>query len=90
MYTDHSNVACDIFSVISRSVRVEARCSLGRDVIGWRQSHTTSGTVCDNILVRQFAQGDNGLLAGDDPVLDPSSTEYDMEMRREAEEKQLH
>jgi len=36
-YTDLSNVACDILSIISHGVRVEGSISLGRDVIGWRQ-----------------------------------------------------
>ena len=36
-YADLSNVGCDIFSIIPHSVGVEARVSLGRDVVGWRQ-----------------------------------------------------
>jgi len=35
-YTDLSNVGRDIFSIICRGAGVEASCSLGRDVIGWR------------------------------------------------------
>ena len=41
-------------------------------------------------MVTQFARANHGLLAGDDPVLDPTSTDNDMEMKREAEEKKLH
>jgi len=59
-------------------------------VIGWRQLKTTGETLCEKVVVRQFARANNGLLAGDDPVLDPSSTDNDMEIKREAEEKKLH
>ena len=40
-YTNPSNVARDIFSILPHGVGVEASFSLGRDVIGWRQSKTT-------------------------------------------------
>jgi hypothetical protein len=89
-YADLSKVARDIFSIIPHSVGVEARFSLGRDVNRWRQSITTDETLCEKVVVRQFAWANNGLLAGDDPVLDPSCTDNDMEMKREAEEKKLH
>jgi len=86
---DLSNVACDIFSIIHHGVGAEASFSLGRDVIRWRQSKTTGETLHEKVVVRQFAQANSGLLAGDDPVLDPSSTDNYMEMKREAEEKKL-
>jgi len=54
-YADHSNVAPNIFSIIPHGVGVEASFSLGRDVIGWRQSKTTRGTLRDQVVVRQFA-----------------------------------
>ena len=44
-YADLSNVARDIFSIIPHGVGVEASFSLGRDVIGWRQSQTTGKTL---------------------------------------------
>jgi len=44
-YTDLSNVARNIFSIIPHGVGVEASFSLGRDVIGWRQSNTTGKTI---------------------------------------------
>jgi len=69
---------------------VEASFSLGQDVIGWRQSKTTGETLREEVVVRQFAWANSRLLAGDDPVLDPDSTDNDMEMKREAEEKKLH
>jgi hypothetical protein len=54
-YADLSNVARDIFSIIPHGVGVEARFSLGRDDIGWRQSKTTGETVHEKVVVRQFA-----------------------------------
>jgi len=89
-YADLSNVARDIFSIRPHDVGVEASFSLWRDVIEWRQLKTTGETLCETVVVRQFARANSGLLAGDDPVLDPDSTDNDMEMKREAEEKMLH
>jgi len=89
-YADLSNVARDIFSIIPHGVRVEASFSLGRDVIGWRQSKTTGETVRKKVVVRQFARANNGILAGTDPELDTTNTENDSEMKKEAEEPKLH
>jgi len=89
-YTDLSNVTCDIFSITPHSVTVEVRVSLGRDQIGWRQSKTTAKTVFTEVAVRQFARANTRLLAGDDPVSDKSSTDNDIEMKRDVEEKKLH
>ena len=50
-YADLSNVACDIFSIIPHGVGVEAKLSLGRDVIGWRQSETTVRTRREKVVV---------------------------------------
>jgi len=89
-YTNLSNVARDIFSIIPHSVGVEASVSLGRDVIGWRQSKTTGETLREKVVLRQFGRANNGLLACDDPELDSTSADHDMEMKREAEQKKLH
>jgi len=89
-YADLSNVAHDLFSIIPHGVGVEASFSLWRDVIGWRQSKTTGETLREKVLLRLFAQANTGLLAGDDPVVDSNSTDNDMGMKREAEEKKLH
>jgi len=89
-YTDLPNVACGIFSIIPYSVGVEASFSLGQDVIGWRQLKTTGETLCDEVVVRQFTRANDGLLAGNNPVLDPTSSDNDMEMKREVEQKKLH
>jgi len=83
-------VARDIFSTTPHGVRVEASFSLGRDVIEWRQSKTTVETLCEKVVVRQFAQAHNGILAGTDPELDTTNTENDAEMKKEAEERKLH
>jgi len=89
-YADISNVARDIFSIIPHGVGVEASFSLGRDVIGWRQSKTTGETLHENVVVRQFARANKGILAGTDPELDTTNTEHDSEMKKEADERQLH
>jgi len=83
-------VARDIFSIIPHGVGVEASCSLGRDVIGWRQSRTTGETIREKVVVRQFAQANNGILAGTDPELHTTNTENDSEIKKEAEEMMLH
>jgi len=89
-YADLSNVARDIFSIIPHGVWVEASFSLGRDVIGWRQSKTTGETLGEKVVVRQFARANNGILAGTDPELDTKNTENDLEMKKEVEERKLH
>ena len=87
---DLCNVARDIFSIILHGDGVEASVSLGRDVIGWRQSKTTGETLRKQLFVRQFARANNGILAGTDPELDTSNTENDSEMKKEAEERKFH
>jgi len=89
-YPDLSNVARDLFSIIPHGVGVEASFSLGGDVMGWRQLKTTGKTLHETVVVRQYARANSRLLAGDDPVLVPNSTENDMELKREVEEKKLH
>jgi len=54
-YADLSNVARDVFSIIPHGVGVGASSSLGRDVIGWRQSKTTGETLHEKVVVMQFA-----------------------------------
>jgi hypothetical protein len=89
-YADLRNVARDRFSIIPHGVGVEASVSLGRDVIGWRQSKTTGETHRAKVVVGQFAGANNGMLAGTDPELDTTNTEHDSEMKKEAEERKLH
>jgi len=78
-YADLSNVARDIFSIIRRGVEVEASFSIGRDVIGWRQSETTGETLLERVIVREFARANDRIFAGADPSLDTTNTENDME-----------
>jgi hypothetical protein len=89
-YADLSNMARNIFSIIPHGVGVEARFSLGRDGIGWRQSKTTGETLCKNVIIRQFARANNGILAATDPKLDTMNTENNSEMKKEAEKRKLH
>jgi hypothetical protein len=89
-YADLSNVARNIFSVIPHGVGVAVSFSLGRDVIGWRQSKTTGKTLREKVVVRQFASANNAILAGTDLELDPTKTENDSEMKNEVEARKLH
>jgi len=90
MYTDLSNVAGDIFSIIPHGVPMEASLSLGRDVIAWRQSKTTGKTLRQKVVVRQFAQANNVILVGTDPELDTINTDNALEMKKEVEDRKLH
>jgi len=87
MYPDLSNMAHDIFSIITHGVRTEASRSHWRDLIRRMQSKTTGETLRKKVVVRQFTWANNALLAGDDPVVDANSTHNDLEMMIEAEEK---
>jgi len=80
----------DISSIIPHGVGVHTSLSLGRDVIGWRQSKTTGETLHETVIERQFARANNGIVAGTDPELDSTNTEIDSEMKKEAEERTLH
>jgi len=71
--TDLTNVARDIFSIIPYGVGVEASFSLGRDVINRRQSPTTGETHRENIVVWQFAQANDRILASTDLELDTTT-----------------
>jgi len=88
-YGDLTHLARDIFFIIPNGVGLEASFSFVRDVIGWRLSKTTSETLCAKVFLRQFARANNGILAGDNWTLDAMNTENDLEMKREAEERQL-
>jgi len=89
-YADLLNAARYILSIIPHGVGVEDSSSHRRDVIGWRQSITTGGTLREKVVLRWFAQADNRILAGNDPVLDSNSPDNVMEMKREVEETKLH
>jgi len=80
----------DISSIIPHCVQVEANFSLGRDVIGCRQSKTRGETLWQHVIERLCAQPNNGILAGADPELDTTGTENDSEMKKEVEQTTLH
>jgi len=87
---DLSNVAHDIFSIIPHGVGVEASFLLSRDVIGWRQSKTTGETIRKKVIVRQFADANEGILSGGDPAVDTRNTENNSQMKNEAVQCILH
>jgi len=89
-FADLPNVARHIFSIIPHGVGVEANFSLGRDVIGWRQSKTTGKTLREKVVVRQSARANNRIFAGIDPELHTTNTQNDSKMKKEAEERKLH
>jgi len=89
-YTDLSNVAHDIFSIIQHGVGVEAGFSLGRDVIGWRQSQTTGRTFREEVDARLCTWANTRRLASNNPALDMMNTENNSEMKTEVEESKFH
>jgi len=74
MYANLFNVARDIFSIIPHGVGVEASFSLGQGVIVGRQSKTTCEMLRENVIVRQFARANHGIMAGDCTALDTAAT----------------
>jgi len=89
-HADLSNVARDMFSMIHYGVGVEASFSLGRDVIGWRQSKPTGKTLREKLIVRQVARANIGIFAGMDLELGTRNTENNSEMKKEAEKRKLY
>jgi len=89
-YADLSNVACNIFSIIPHGVRVEASFSLGRDVIGWRQSKPSGESLREKVVIRQFARAINEILPETDQVFDTTTTEHGSEMKKVVDERKLH
>jgi len=88
-YTDLFNGALDILSIIPHAVWVVASFSLGWDVIVWRQSSIPGEILPEQVMLWQFAAANTRLLAGDNPALDTTSTEHDMEMKWEVEQMML-
>jgi len=41
-------------------------------------------TIHDNVSVSEFARVNTGILAGDDPALDSTNPENELQMKREA------
>ena len=69
---------------------MEASVSLGRDVIGWRQSITSSKTLPKIVVVREFADANDGILTRANPELDTTNTENDTEMKKAVEQRTFH
>jgi len=79
-----------MISIIPYGVGAEACSSLGQDVIRWRQSKTRGETLREKVDVRQFARTNTGILAGTDLDMDNPNTERYSELKKQAEERQLH
>jgi len=88
-YIDFSNVACDILSIIAHGVGVEASCSLGKIVIGWRlvKNHrrTLHELCCTAVGLSQQLQFGRRYQ-----VSDTTNTKDDLKMKKEVEEMKLH
>jgi len=89
-YSDLSDVARNNFWIIPHGAGVEASFSVGREVVGWRESNTRVETLLERDVVIQFARAHNGILAGADPELVTMNTENNSEMEKEVEERKLH
>ena len=79
----------DIFSIIPRSFRVEASFCIGRYIIGWRKSETTGEMLREKVVVGEFIWANNGILAGDYTGLDTTETKNNLELNKEAEDRNL-
>ena len=79
-YGDLPNVARDLFSIIPHHIAVEASSSCGRGVISWRQLNTRWETLSNNVIVKQFARPNNGILGRDDLALHITNSENDLKM----------
>jgi len=53
-------------------------------------AHTTGKTLRENVVVRQFAQANDWIFAGNDPAMDATEPEKVLELKREVEEIKLH
>jgi len=85
-YAYLSNMVGNIISIIAYGVGVEHRNSLGRDVIGGRQSKTTDETLREKVILWHFVPAPNEILPHADPELDTRNTENDSEMKKEVVE----
>jgi hypothetical protein len=79
-----------IFSIIPHGIGVEARFSLGRDVIGWKHSKTTGTTHWEKVIVWHIARANNSIRAGTELQLNTTHPDNDSEMKKVAEERKLY
>jgi len=89
-FTNLSNVAQDIFSIIPHIVGVKASLTLGQDQIGCRLRETTSNMYREKVAVREFPQANNGILSANYTALDTTQTENDLELKHEVADRKLH
>ena len=89
-YADLSNVVRDINCIITHGVNVKASFSLGRDVIGGRQSKSPGEALCKTFIVTQFSRANTEILACTHPELENTNTENDSEIRNHVQESKLH
>jgi hypothetical protein len=89
-YIDLSNLARNIFSNLPHGITVKVSFVIEQDSIRWGESTRTGGTLREKVVIRPFAQANNGILAGDNPTLDTTHTETNLEMKKEDKEGKLH
>jgi hypothetical protein len=89
-YSDLANIAHNIFMIMPYRVGAEASISLCRDVIGWRLSNTMGEIHREEVVVRQFAMYNLGLLASHTVQIYSSILDNDFEVKKEAEKRKLH
>jgi hypothetical protein len=53
-------------------------------------ANATCKTLCKHGVERQYAQANNRILAGTNPVLNTTEVENDIELKRKAEERIFH
>jgi hypothetical protein len=75
--------------MIPHTVGVQPSCSPDQQGISWRESKSSGETLCNELVEKQFAQDNNGILTGADAALDNTNTENNSEMKTEAEEMTL-
>jgi len=74
-------VARDVFSIILHGVEVEARYLPWGRRYQPEKVNTTGKTLHEKVNVMQFAHATRRILEGDDPLLDTTNTEDDLEMK---------
>jgi len=89
-YSDLSNVAHDIFSIMPQVSRWRPVSPLHKMLLAVESLYTTGKMLRDKAIVRQLIRVDNGILAGDCAASDTGEIGNDLELKKEAEEGKLH
>jgi len=79
-----------MFSIILHGFGVEDNSSVGRYIIEWEQPEPTSETLREKVIQKQCARANHGILASDDPALNSTNTEKDLEMNDRVEQWKSH